>query len=290
MAQTAPTTKTEPNSERSSSLRNTWESLWQTPDQRALKSYKEQDFQRARELFEDPQWKASSDYESGNFDDAAKAFAKEEGAQGQYNLGNALAQKGDIDGAINAYDNALAQDPDYEDAKFNKKIMEKLKQQQEQQQQNNQDQQNQDNQQQDSSESQQQNQSGQQDQQDQEQNNAEQEQQQNKGEEQEQDAQSQEQQEQNQTEQQKAEEQKAENQQGEETESQPDTEPSSQAEVNPDDLSDEEKQALEQWLKQVPDDPSGLLRRKFLHEQRQKQIAYRNDQLELPSNDAHKRY
>ena len=28
-------------------------------------------------------------------------------------------------------------------------------------------------------------------------------------------------------------------------------------------LEDEERQALEQWLRRVPDDPGGLLRRKF---------------------------
>ena len=33
----------------------------------------------------------------------------------------------------------------------------------------------------------------------------------------------------------------------------------------------EKKQELEQWLRRVPDDPGGLLRRKFYLESRQKQ-------------------
>ena len=31
-------------------------------------------------------------------------------------------------------------------------------------------------------------------------------------------------------------------------------------------MTDEEKQSLEQWLRQVPDNPGGLLRRKFEYE------------------------
>ncbi|MGC1329179.1 MAG: hypothetical protein WA878_03190, partial [Pseudomonas sp.] len=37
------------------------------------------------------------------------------------------------------------------------------------------------------------------------------------------------------------------------------------------DLSDEQRQALEQWLRQIPDNPSELLRRKFWYEQQQHQ-------------------
>ena len=35
-----------------------------------------------------------------------------------------------------------------------------------------------------------------------------------------------------------------------------------------DELSKEEKMAAEQWLRRIPDDPSGLLRRKFLNQYR----------------------
>lgn len=35
-------------------------------------------------------------------------------------------------------------------------------------------------------------------------------------------------------------------------------------------LSDEEKQSYEQWMRRVPDDPSGLLRRKFEQQARER--------------------
>jgi Ca-activated chloride channel family protein len=36
-------------------------------------------------------------------------------------------------------------------------------------------------------------------------------------------------------------------------------------------LSREEKQALEQWLNRIPDDPGGLLKRKFLYQYKQRE-------------------
>ena len=36
-------------------------------------------------------------------------------------------------------------------------------------------------------------------------------------------------------------------------------------------LDGEQRDALEQWLRQIPDDPGELLRRKFLYEQQQRQ-------------------
>ena len=35
----------------------------------------------------------------------------------------------------------------------------------------------------------------------------------------------------------------------------------------------EEQQAMEQWLRRIPDDPGGLLRRKFLYQYRQRAAA-----------------
>jgi len=40
------------------------------------------------------------------------------------------------------------------------------------------------------------------------------------------------------------------------------------ATANP--LDSEERQAAEQWLRRIPDDPGGLLRRKFLYQYRQR--------------------
>ena len=41
---------------------------------------------------------------------------------------------------------------------------------------------------------------------------------------------------------------------------------------------DEEQQAVEQWLRRIPDDPSGLLRRKFLHQYQQRRYQIDEDE------------
>ena len=42
------------------------------------------------------------------------------------------------------------------------------------------------------------------------------------------------------------------------------------ATAEPAELDSEEQQAAEQWLRRIPDDPGGLLRRKFLYQYRQR--------------------
>ncbi|MBT4162288.1 MAG: VWA domain-containing protein [Gammaproteobacteria bacterium] len=229
-----------------------WEDLWQTKDQQGISALKTGDVARAAVLFENEAWKATANYRSENFEDAANQFGNVETADAQYNLGNALAKQSLLNEAIEAYDQALTLDPDNEDARFNKELIEKLLEQQEQQQQK---QQQGDNQEQD-----QQNEEDQQDQQenqqDQEKNDQEEQQDQQQTSDKDQEKQSEEQEEQEQQEQEQQKPQDAKSKEASEKEEDP--------------LDEEEKQALQQWLRRVPDDPGGLLRRKFQqqHEQR----------------------
>lgn len=278
--------------EEPSSLGRAWQGLWKTPNQQGLEAFKEQDFKRAETLFEDPQWQATAKYQSGNYEGAAKAFSQGQSTSDLYNLGNALAQSGDLDKALKAYDQALKLDPTHENAKHNKALVEKLKQEQENQ---NQQQSSDDKDEQDQSDSDE----SEQDQKDQNQDkdsSADEQQDQsestdnsdNKDEQEKEESKDQEPKEEENESQKKEQEKPAKDEQASDTEENESQQ--NQANASEDDLSDEERQALEQWLKQVPDDPSGLLRRKFQYQQRQKQIAYRNGQLSLPKNEAHKRY
>ena len=49
-----------------------------------------------------------------------------------------------------------------------------------------------------------------------------------------------------------------------------------QAQAAADTTSTEEQQATEQWLRRIPDDPGGLLRRKFLYQYRQRAASTDN--------------
>ncbi|MDG2146452.1 MAG: VWA domain-containing protein [Porticoccaceae bacterium] len=247
-----------------------WQDLWQTPDQQASEAMKAENYEAAKDLFEDSRWRGSAAFKAGDFDQAIADFSQDDSAIGDYNHGNSLAKAGDLEGAIEAYNNALSKEPKMADARFNLDLVEQLKDQQDQDQQN-QEQQNQEQQDQDQQSQEQQDQEQQsQEQQDQDQQSQEQ---------QDQDQQSQEQKDQGQ-EQQNQDQQNESNEDPAQTEqdkpedkNEAATEEEQKEEVSVEELSDEEKQeqeAIERILRRIPDDPGGLLRAKFRHQSRQR--------------------
>lgn len=117
-----------------------WDRLWQTPDQLGAEYFAKDDYQSAADLFEDPHWKATALYQAGRYEEAAKLWAQTDTARAHYNRGNALAMSAQLPQAIDAYNQALTIKPDMHDAAKNKALLEKLLQQQEQQEQQEQDQ------------------------------------------------------------------------------------------------------------------------------------------------------
>lgn len=270
-----------------------WDSLWKNKNQRAEEAWQQQDYETAAELFQDKQWQASTYYKKGDLDKAKQLFAENDDAVSHYNLGNALAKSQQFKEAIAAYNQALALDPSLSAAQENKDYIEQLQQQQQEQQQ---EQQKQD----DGSNSDQNSEDNGQPQNQQGQNNSQENQSSKEQASQEQNSESENQNAEQNPGEQSPEEQAAEQQQqsAQQSESQDnnenpgeDSESSlSQQQASDEDLSDEEQQALDQWLRKVPDDPSGLLRRKFNHEFRKRQRLYQEGKWELPKNEAHKRY
>ena len=242
-----------------------WQDLWQTPDQQASEAMNAENYEAAKDLFEDSRWRGSAAFKAEDFDQATSDFSQDDSATGDYNLGNALAKSGDLEGAIEAYTNALSKEPKMEDARFNLDLVEQLNDQQDQDQQN-QEQQDQDQQSQEQQDQDQQSQEQQdQDQQSQEQQDQDQQSQEQKDQGQEQ---------QNQDQQNESNEDPAPSEQDKpEDKNEPATEEEQKEEASVEELSDEEKQeqeAIERILRRIPDDPGGLLRAKFRHQARQR--------------------
>ena len=109
-----------------------WESLWSRPDQRGARALAEGDAARAAQLFEDPRWRGSAAYEASDWNAAVEAFGSASGPDGHYNRGNALARAGRLEEALAAYDAALAESPGMADAIANRALVEQLLEDQQQ--------------------------------------------------------------------------------------------------------------------------------------------------------------
>ena len=232
-----------------------FDDLWLRADQQGQRLLEAQQPAEAAQRFHDPRWQGQALYQAGDYAAAAERFANGESASDHYNRGNALARSNELEAALDAYTQALELQPDLAQAQKNKALVEELLRQNQQQQQNQTDDPQEPDEQQNQPSSQPQ--AGQSDP----------------------DAQQQ-------AEQSQAEPSEPEDQ-GEKP-AQPSADkdadtPPKQPEEDDSDSSEEQiasaepaldgerRQALEQWLRQIPDDPGELLRRKFRLEQQQRQ-------------------
>ncbi len=102
-----------------------WTDLWLRADQQGKQALDEGDAARAAELFQDPRWRGAAKYQAGDFKGALEALEKHTDADDLYNRGNALARMGQYQEAVAAYDQSLALRPDHADAKFNRELVRK---------------------------------------------------------------------------------------------------------------------------------------------------------------------
>jgi Ca-activated chloride channel family protein len=228
--------------------------LWLRPDQQGQRLLDAQQPAAAAQRFNDPRWQGQALYQAGDYAAAAERFANGETAGDHYNYGNALARSNELEAAVDAYIQALELQPGLTQAQTNKELVEALLRQNQQQQ-------------------------------DQPDNAQEPSEQQNPPSTPPQGGRSEE------NAPQQAEQPPASPSEPEEEGQEPakpgadegsDTPPKQPEEDDSDSreeqvasaepaLDGERRQALEQWLRQIPDDPGELLRRKFRQEQQQRQ-------------------
>ncbi|RBP35371.1 Ca-activated chloride channel family protein [Roseimicrobium gellanilyticum] len=95
---------------------------WMKADRRGEILMYEKKFVEAAKAYEDPWHVAAAQYRSGDFEAAAKTFARVPGAPGAFNQGNAWLMHGKYDAAIASYDRALGFKPKWKDAEDNKAL------------------------------------------------------------------------------------------------------------------------------------------------------------------------
>ncbi|VAW90361.1 Aerotolerance protein BatB / Aerotolerance protein BatC [hydrothermal vent metagenome] len=101
-----------------------WDDLWSTPDQRASRAFAADDAEQAASLFEDKEWQAAANYRNGNYQQSIDALTGIESAEAYYNKGNAYAQLKQWQAALDAYDQALLRQSKHADAKHNRALVE----------------------------------------------------------------------------------------------------------------------------------------------------------------------
>lgn len=97
-----------------------WEALWRRDDQRAWQALQDGDAAAARSLARDPALAGAAAYRQQDWDGAIAAWSQRDDAASHYNRGNALAQAQRYDEALRAYDEALRRDPGLADAAANR--------------------------------------------------------------------------------------------------------------------------------------------------------------------------
>ncbi|EPL14499.1 TPR domain-containing protein [Pseudomonas sp. CF161] len=104
--------------------------LWLRPDQQGQRLLQQQRPADAARHFQDLQWQGVALYEAGDYAAAAQRFAEGSDARAHYNRGNALARSGELEAAVDAYEQALELQPDLQPALQNKALVESLLQEQ----------------------------------------------------------------------------------------------------------------------------------------------------------------
>lgn len=274
------------------SLRNGWNNLWINKEQQADIAFQQQQYDRASKLSNNPLMRGTANYKQEEYTKALENFKQVDSADARYNEGNTLAKLEKYQDAISAYDKALKLQPDMEDAKKNKAAIETLlKKKQEQKKDSKKKNSNDKNKEQKDSDSKEENNDT--DKQDSKQNkNGEKEKEKDKSD-------SNEKNKGNQADKKDGEESKnqfadankdldkakdgqdPENEKPDEksqkdedknsaNKEQTDKEKQKGTKAEAEELSKEEKMAAEQWLRRIPDDPGGLLRRKFEQQYQQR--------------------
>lgn len=103
-----------------------WSKVWLRADQQAYRALRDGRHEEAARVAEDERLRGAALYRAQSFEPAAEALEGLEDADSNYNRGNALARAGKLREALAAYDRALEVNAGMEDAAHNRALVESL--------------------------------------------------------------------------------------------------------------------------------------------------------------------
>ena len=245
-----------------------WNDLWKTRDQQAKEAMESGDYDKAIELFEDSEWLAAAHYKAGNYRQSANGYNNNSNIDHLYNHANSLAKIGKLEEAIENYEKVIAEEPNAEDALYNLNLLKDLLSENQSSEENN-----------DDGQSSEEASTGEQSQQ---QNGDESEQSDNEGNSKTGDSDDESDANPNQKlsneEDIEAIEKELERAAEENSNQEPQQEDNNESGIEGR-MAQEQQQAMEQWLRRIPDDPGGLLRRKFRYQYQRQGIDQDGNQI-----------
>ena len=245
-----------------------WNDLWKTRDQQAKEAMERGDYDKAIELFEDSEWLAAAHYKAGNYRQSANGYNNNSNIDHLYNHANSLAKIGQFEEAIENYEKVIAEEPNAEDALYNLNLLKDLLSENQSSEENN-----------DDGQSSEEASTGEQSQQ---QNGDESEQSDNEGNSKTGDSDDESDANPNQKlsneEDIEAIEKELERAAEENSNQEPQQEDNNESGLEGR-MAQEQQQAMEQWLRRIPDDPGGLLRRKFRYQYQRQGIDQDGNQI-----------
>jgi Ca-activated chloride channel homolog len=100
-----------------------WSNVWSTREQQAQRLLDSGHPGDAARLFSDPRRRAYAELEAGHYGAAARELKPFADVDSEYNRGNALAREGELRSALASYDAALAQAPDDREVRHNRDLV-----------------------------------------------------------------------------------------------------------------------------------------------------------------------
>jgi Ca-activated chloride channel family protein len=258
-----------------------WDDLWLNKNQQGMRALDNEQAELASDLFDNKAWKAAANYRKGDFATVAELLNEQKDTRSIYNRANALAKQSRYEDAIAAYDEVLKSEPKHEDAIFNRDLIKKELEKQQQQESDSDEKSDEKSEQKQKENSESKEKKSEEDKKESEQqdNSKEKESSQQQQQQQQQQDDSEQQQDGNKEEseqEQKSEQKKKEQQEKESTEKE--GEQQAQRPTKKERELNEREQATEQWLRRIPDDPAGLLRRKFEYQYKQQKRRSSNNE------------